>query len=404
MKSLIYVPLVSEGRAIGVLGVANRHNTSVFEKRDTRVLSMLADYASISIRNANLFSDSEIERNKLETILRQINDPVLVLDQDGRLILANGAARSTLQMPNGELSGLALIDVIADQEIASFLTDLTHQEDWEPQGELKVPDGRIFNVSLSRIETMGRSIVMHDITQLKELDRLKSEFVSVVSHDLRSPLTSILGYVELLERAGPLTDEQDNFVERVKQSVHNITALINDLLDLGRLEAGIDMTMALCDPNELLHEIMEEVEPAIVAKGLNLQLRLANEVVHVLGDQRRLHQALSNLVNNAVKYTPAGGAVRVESSLQDEQVIIRVSDTGIGISQAEQPYIFDKFFRSEQVTGSHEGTGLGLSIVKSVVERHQGRVYAMSELGEGTTFSVILPVVKTPALLNDSLL
>jgi two-component system NtrC family sensor kinase len=247
---------------------------------------------------------------------------------------------------------------------------------------------------MSFIEGVGRSIVMQDITHLKELDKLKSEFVSVVSHDLRSPLTSILGYVQLLERAGELNEAQKEFVKRVHSSVDNITSLIGDLLDLGRLETGLDLTLAPCSLNEIIVQVVENVQMAIQDKKLKLELSLSEEEHFVQGDRKRLQQAFNNLVSNAIKYTPEHGKITIRMKNKDGQIISQIEDTGVGISPSDQPYVFDKFFRSDEVRDNFQGSGLGLSIVKTVVERHNGRIWVASVPNSGTTFTVVLPIAK----------
>ena len=398
VKSLIYVPLISEGNAVGVLGVSNRRKSASFERRDTRVLAMLADYASIAIRNADHYSRTETERTKLSAILTQSQDPILVLDNDGKVILANQAAIHTLNLPaDGRIHEFPISTFVHDNETVAFLQQVSG-EGWTPHIELKSRDGRIFNASMSLIDGTGRTIVMHDITQLKELDRLKSEFVSVVSYDLRGPLTSILSYMELLESAGKMNATQRNYIERINENVSDITALINDLLDLGRLEAGIDMNIGICTIESILEEIVAEMGSNFEQKGVQLNLALEEEPSQALGDQRRLKQAFEHLLENSLKFTPAGGSVTLESKRQEGQLIIRFSDTGIGISPSDQTFIFDKFFRSSSLGDNYDGAGLGLSIVRSVIERHQGRVWVNSEVGSGSTFSVVLPIVSTPSL------
>jgi two-component system, OmpR family, phosphate regulon sensor histidine kinase PhoR len=393
VKSLIYVPLVAQDHTLGVLSVVNRFKDSLFHARETRILSALADYAAMAIHNADLYSQTDSDRNQLSTILSQTDDPVLVLDAQGRLQLVNEAARTALGLPRGELLQQLLSSVTNNEDLLALL-ERPNGFRYNRYGEIAASDGRIFNVNITLIEGVGRSIVMRDITQLKELDQLKSEFVSVVSHDLRSPLTAILGYVQLLERAGPLNEAQKEFVTRVQQSVSNITSLITDLLDLGRLEAGLDLTLTECLANEILQEIVEDLQPSVEAKQMVLDLKLSPSVGPVLGDRNRLHQAFSNILTNAIKYTPECGQLTLELVEQEGQVIVRVSDTGVGIPPADQPYIFDKFFRAGNVAGSYEGTGLGLSIVKSVVERHYGRIWVSSELNQGSTFTIVLPTIQ----------
>lgn len=391
VKSIVYVPIISQDQAVGVLSVVNRLRDQPFNNRDTRVLSTLADYVSVAIRNAELFTASDLERNKLSTILGQTKDPVIVIDDDENLVLANRAARVVFSLPDGNLAGAPVRKLIKNTEALEFMLQPVTQE-LDQTAELTLNDDHIVRANLSLIEDVGRSLVFHDITQLKELDKLKSEFVSIVSHDLRSPLTAILGYVELLERVGPLNDAQSSFVQRVKQSVDHITNLISDLLDLGRLEAGLALEVEACDLQDVLSSIMEEFAPRFEAKQLRVELLFVPNPTIVSGDRKRLHQAFTNLINNAAKYTPEKGRLRVQVSEFNGQVVVEIADTGVGIATDELPHIFEKFYRARNVLDSFEGTGLGLSIVKSVIERHDGRIWVNSQVGRGTVFSIVLPL------------
>jgi two-component system, OmpR family, phosphate regulon sensor histidine kinase PhoR len=396
VKSLIYVPLISQKKAIGVLGVSNRVVAQSFLPRHTRVLSTLADYAAMAIYNASLYSGSEMQRRKLGAILSQTDNPVLVLDEKQHFVVVNQAARAAFGLPTeDEIIGLPIEDLLGHKEALEFASQqMGRGGHFDQRAELTMADGRVFNASMTIIEDVGRSVVMHDITQFKELDKLKSEFVSVVSHDLRSPLTAILGYVQLMGRVGPLNEMQQEFAQRVQASVSNITSLITNLLDLGRLEAGMDLTLTDCVVGEILRDIEMELSPMVAEKGVGWELIVADDLPKVWADHNRLQQAFMNLAGNAVKYTPPDGRVRVTAEAHDGQVIVRVSDTGVGISPADQPYIFDKFFRSDTIALDYEGTGLGLSIVKSVVERHDGRIWVESELGRGSSFTVVLPITR----------
>jgi two-component system NtrC family sensor kinase len=356
-------------------------------------LTTLATYAAIAIRNAHLYEATDNERQKLETILRQTRDPILAIDNQERVILANEAARLAFNLSEEAGIRQPVATAIKNADALEFISQPVDR-DFHQREEITLEDGRVFNASMSFIEGVGRSIVMQDITHLKELDKLKSEFVSVVSHDLRSPLTSILGYVQLLERAGELNEAQKEFVKRVHSSVDNITSLIGDLLDLGRLETGLDLTLAPCSLNEIIIQVVDNVHMTLQEKDLKLELSLSEEEHFVQGDRKRLHQAFNNLVSNAIKYTPQHGKITIRMKNKDGQIISQVEDTGVGISPSDQPYVFDKFFRSDEVRDNFQGSGLGLSIVKTVVERHNGRIWVASVPNSGTTFTVVLPIAK----------
>jgi two-component system NtrC family sensor kinase len=215
--------------------------------------------------------------------------------------------------------------------------------------------------------------------------------VTTVSHDLRSPLTAILGYVDLIERTGETNQQQKEYIERVRLSVDQITNLVNDLLDLGRIEAGLDNAKEPTPIAVLARYVLDSMRGAANSKEITLKSDLPEELPLVVGDPIRLRQMLGNLLENAIKYTPAEGEVSIEAHAENDQVILRVSDNGFGIPTADQPYLFDKFFRASNVPNELPGTGLGLSIVKSIVENHQGRVWVDSAVGEGTTFTIVFP-------------
>jgi len=387
VHSLVYVPMQSRGKFIGVLGVDNRTAGRALTREDVAVMVAMANYASIAIENAQLYNRTESERRKLETILTQTENGVIVVDPERRLLLINRSACEAFQVEQDAV-GRLITDVIEDGALLNLVLapgDLPRRE------EVTLKDGRIWNAQRTPIPGVGQAIVMQDITHLKELDRIKSEFVTTVSHDLRSPLTAILGYVELIERAGEVNAQQKEFVRRVQLSVEQITNLVNDLLDLGRIEAGLDTNKENTPITVIARYAIDGLRGAAEAAGLMIEAALPDELPLVHGDPIRLRQMVGNLIENSIKYTPAGGRIRLEAHAQGEQVILRVSDTGRGIPAADQPYLFDKFYRASNVPDDSPGTGLGLSIVKSIVDNHQGRIWVDSKLGEGATFSVVLP-------------
>jgi two-component system NtrC family sensor kinase len=389
VHSLLYVALRVHGRTLGVLGVDNRTPGRTMTREDMTVVMAMADYAAIAIENASLYARSESERRKLETILTQTEDGVIVVDTENRILLINGTARQAFGIREG-MVGRSMVEATDDPGLLSLLRApgrLSHRE------EIVLRDGRVFNAQRTPIQGVGQALVMQDITHLKELDRIKSEFVTTVSHDLRSPLTAILGYVELIERAGPVNEQQQDFIRRVQLSVQQMTQLVTAMLDLGRIEAGLDAAKENARLGALATYAIENLRALADAKELKLELDLPTDLPMVTGVPLRLRQLVTNLVDNAIKYTPAGGTVRVRAQIDDGQVVLQVSDTGPGIPAADQPYLFDKFFRASNAPKDVVGTGLGLSIVKSIVDSHGGRIWVDSTLGEGSTFTVVLPAV-----------
>jgi two-component system NtrC family sensor kinase len=389
VHSLIYVPMQVRGKTIGVLGVDNRKAGRVLSQQDVTVMMAMADYAAIAIENAQLYYRTESERRKLETVIRDTRSGVIVVDPEYRVMLLNQTAKEAFQV-RGEYFGHSIAEVFDHSHLLEVIRSGTGSPRRE---EVGVADGRIFSVQKSSINGVGYSIVMHDITHLKDLDRIKSEFVTTVSHDLRSPLTAILGYVELIERAGPLTAQQEDFVGRVRISVEQIADLVSDLLDLGRIESGLDTTKERTPMAVLIHYALDNFRNRIMDKGLRLEPKIQDGLPFIHGDPIRLRQLVDNLLENAMKYTPSEGTIFVEAESEDNQVILRVRDTGPGIPSQDQPFLFDKFFRASNAPEDAPGTGLGLSIVKSIVDQHEGRIWVESELGKGATFIVVLPAL-----------
>lgn len=390
VRSLIYVPLRMQNRIFGVLGVDNRINARTFADTDVTTLNALADYAAIAIENARLYQHTNAERLKLEAILTHTGDGVIVVNDSNRIVLINAPARAVLNLDENHVAGKLVTDVIINQEVRDLLT---HESAASPQKrtEIILDDNRVFNASLTPVPEVGRAVIMQDITHLKQLDRIKSEFVTTVSHDLRSPLTAILGYVGLLKRVGPINAQQDEFIKRIEISANAITTLITDLLDLGRIEAGFDTQKEPVSLARLAKHAADGLSPKAGLKGQKFVANIPESLPPVLGNAIRLRQMSANLIDNAIKYTPEGGTVTVNLLEADDQEIFTVSDTGIGIPLADQPYIFDKFYRAKGVPDTIQGTGLGLSIVKSIVENHGGRIWVDSKPNQGTTFTVVLP-------------
>jgi signal transduction histidine kinase/DNA-binding response OmpR family regulator len=389
VHSLIYVPLQSRGRVFGVLGVDNRVVDVPLKEHDTRLLEALAEYAVIAIENANMYGHISQEHSKLEAILAQIEDGVIVIDQDQRVVLVNQVAKSAFNLVGKSTGGMLFSDVFAQVDLVELVK--SGFQDASSRGEIMVEDGRVFSAFVTQIPGLGLAIAMHDVTHLKKLDSIKSDFVNTVSHDLRSPLTAILGFSELIERAGAINSTQKDYIRRVQSSVQSITTLVDDLLNLGRIEAGFDTRKENVAIDQLIRYSVDNFRKRIADKGHNVVLDISPGIPAVFGNPIQMRQLIENLLDNAFKYTPAGGLINIRASLAQNQAVIQFIDTGIGIPALDLPYIFDKFYRSSS-SGDTPGTGLGLSIVRSIVENHNGRIWVDSTVGMGSTFTVVLPL------------
>ncbi len=334
------------------------------------------------------------ERRQLEAVLISTEEGILLVgdDETDRVILANDAVRRSFKI-RGDVTGQPLADVLHD-EILTDVFQRAKKNATTAHAEIPLSDEQTLNANVTPIPGVGRVAVMQDITYLKELDRMKSEFVSTVSHDLRSPLTSVKGFADLLPVVGELNEQQLYFLGKIRSGVDTVTGMIGDLLDLGRIEAEVRMDMEVCDMKDIIAKSVAGQENHAELKKQTIEVEIVPDLPSVLGNPLRLGQVLSNLVSNAVKYTPEGGHILVDASIKDGQAVVKIKDDGIGISKEDLPHIFDKFYRVDRPeTEGIIGSGLGLSIVKTIVEKHRGRIWVDSEVGKGTTFAIVLPAV-----------
>lgn len=248
-------------------------------------------------------------------------------------------------------------------------------------------------MSVGEAGTIGWVATMQDVSHFKELDDLKNEFVGTVSHDLRSPLSSILIATKLIEQAGETNADQREMISLVERRIQGMSELIDDLLDVGHIEAGVDMNLEPCDVAAIVNDVTTELISQANDKEIQLNTTITENIPPMLANETRLQQVVHNLVGNAIKYTPNGGTVTVKAYPHKNQVRMQIIDTGLGIPASDQPHIFEKFYR---VRGEHvidiKGTGLGLAIVKSIVDKLNGRIWLESEFGKGSTFTVAFPV------------
>ena len=274
---------------------------------------------------------------------------------------------------------------------AVIARDITHLKRQQAQLEALLAKER---VARADAESAQRALAEQN-ERLRELDRLKDEFIALVSHELRTPLTSIHGYLELLldGGAGELAPEQERFLTVVERNSKRLMQLVGDLLFMAQVEAGkLALDLEEVDLSEVLGECLEAAKPAADDKEIELVTEIA-ETPSMLGDRSRLGQVLDNLISNALKFTPRGGRVAVRVSRDGRNAVVEIADTGVGIPQADQDRLFERFFRSSNATErAIPGTGLGLTIAKTIVERHEGSIEIESSEGAGTKVRVTLPV------------
>jgi signal transduction histidine kinase len=327
----------------------------------------------------------------LDTILTQIQDGVIVIDEDDTLLMVNPIARSAFNLGDEDLSNKTYDQVFSQRDI---LMAIRGEAPDPARIEVQTDDHTYYRIYRKEIPEIGLVISLHDISYLKELNRMKTEFVTTVSHDLRSPLTSILGYVELIRRAGEINTQQDEYITQVQESVHQITKLINEVLDLGRIEGSYEKDFSKTSLAEITGKVLTQFKPRIDQCGHSLVTDIDPKLPPILGDSVQLRQMIENLVGNAIKYTPEGGRIEITAGQEDKLVIFRIKDTGRGIPLEDQSKIFEPFYRAKNVSEDTQGTGLGLAITRSVVENHRGRIWLDSSTEKGSTFTVMLPIME----------
>lgn len=392
--ALLAMPIYHESQFYGALWVGYDAPRQ-FTEEDIRFLSTLSAQSALAAANSGLYANAEIGRQRLEAVLYSTPEPVLVFDEQKRLLLVNPAALQTVGLINSATPGKSMDEVLAIPDLVKLAQATLNQR--MQSGEVTLPGNKIYHASVSPVvaesRRVGRIVILQDITQFKELDAIKTDFVSTVSHDLRSPLTLMKGYTAMLQMVGELNDQQQSYTKKIMAGVENMTRLVNNLLDLGRIETGIGLRTEKVLLNEIVDQVMASLQPQATQNNINLGLDTQDlQPILVNADPALIQQAFYNLVENAVKYTQNNGQVKVRLERRAQSVVFEVLDNGIGIAPLDLPRLFEKFYRSgRREAYQQRGTGLGLAIVKSIAERHKGRVWVESQLGRGSTFYFEIP-------------
>jgi len=392
-EALLALPLHHENMFYGALWLAY-NSPHQFGEDEVRFLTTIAGQAALASANSQLFANAEIGRQRLAAILNSTPDPVLVTDYQGRLLLANPAAWQVLGLQGEGVNGKSINTLIQEPTLLSLLQDTSEERQ---TGEVELTDGKTYLATASSVivenQPVGRICVLRDVTRFKELDALKSEFVATVSHDLRYPLTTMRGYATMLEMVGELNEQQSSYVRKILTSVDGMNQLVTSLLDLGRIDAGVDLQPEMVPVQDVVERVVGALQLQASQKQVSITSDISPHAIPLVeADAALLQQALHNLVENAVIYTEPRGKVTVKVEPDKDQMVFSVIDTGIGIAPMDIPRIFEKFYRGGQKEAKkRQGTGLGLAIVKSIAERHKGRVWVESQLGKGSAFHLAIP-------------
>ncbi|MBI3637383.1 MAG: response regulator, partial [Candidatus Rokubacteria bacterium] len=415
-RRFVIVPLLFQGRMLGLVIADNKPSRRPFTRRGVAQLELFSQQLASSITNARLFAEIREQQTRLEQIFSSTSDGILVLDLDGRIVALNRQGGSLLSL---------VPDAVLGRPFAELVGSLGEAVDWEAPGSAAfralagrpgsaAGDGEEegdLDVALPRRRTLrwqrrptndaegatvGSTITLRDVTHEREVDRMKTEFVSMVSHELRTPLTSIKGSLHLLLSEPALASDETNrqLVEISLSNTDRLIRLINDILDISKIEAGrIELQPAPHAVSEWVGAAVAGITGFAELRQIRVETHLAPDLPIVSVDSDRMVQVVTNLLSNAIKFSPEGSRVVVDADVHAAEIRVRVKDEGRGIAAADIPKLFQKFrqldSRSVREVG---GTGLGLAICRGIVEEHGGRVWVESDVGAGATFIVALPV------------
>jgi len=432
IRSILVVPLMLRENPIGVMRLYTEE-IHEFNNEEIGFVGAIANLGAIAIENAKLYQalkeelgdltedvnemgerlhESRLqlarqmealnyEKNRLETILGSMGEGVIVTDLDHRILLVNAAAEAMFDIHRSDVIGKDGDGILPVKK--AELEQIQAASGLKPSAPLvKKYRDRVISILLNQIcdergQPFGVVSLVRDITEQAAVEGMKTEFISVVSHELRTPLTPIKGYIDLILEgdAGELTEEQSEYLKIVEANTDRLVALVNDLLDISRIEAGrIDLEIKPIAIEDLIQDVLAVHRKQIESRGLSLTVSLPAKLPWVKADKGRILQVLNNLVSNAYKYTFAGG-VTISAIAVGEYLEVTVSDTGVGISKEDAKKLFTKFFRVKNPeTREASGTGLGLAISKSIIEKHEGEIWVESRKGKGSAFHFTLPLVE----------
>ena len=333
----------------------------------------------------------------MQTIFSAMQDALLVVDSNRRVILTNQTFRKLFDSPEISVA-TPLLEIVRDPTLDRLLTD-AFRGDGPVRCELTLDGSQIELHAIATkneaSEITGALVLFHDITELKKIDQVRRDFVANVSHELRTPLSILRGYIEtLLDSPKTPREELTRILRVMERHSDRLELLVEDLLTLAQLESGNpNLQMGTVDLSSFLPEIVRDWERKLAMKQLSIDVDLPTELPPISADRTRLQEALYNLLDNAVKYSREHGEIRLSARRRDGEMVLAVSDDGIGIATEDLPRIFERFYRADKARSPDNvrGTGLGLAIVKHIAQLHGGRVEADSELERGTTIRVILP-------------
>jgi len=404
--SLILAPLHMKERVFGLL-VLGKHDPAVYTFGQIDFVRLIANHLSVVVENARLYNDVVLEKNKLERIVHEMGDGVITLDADGHITTFNEAAERLTGMRADDCLGMACEEIFQEGKgtlgfcLPKSLAPV--EGDFKQDGTYVLPNGE--ERTLSTIYTyvksqdgkpLGWVVLLRDITAEKLQEQVKNDFLSVVSHDLRTPLTAIKGYATTLLRYQNRLDDarRHESLRAINSEMDRFARLLDNLLDLSRVQAGkLNIYPMTMDVSEIARRVSEVFK--VSATKHEFSIEFPSTFPKAYADPDQVEQVLNNLVSNAIKYSPTGGKIEIQGTVRDGEIVTSVIDQGMGIPKEELEKIFERFHRVDSKAARKvSGTGLGLYISKNLIEAQGGKIWVESELGKGSKFSFSLPSSK----------
>ncbi|MGZ6236022.1 MAG: ATP-binding protein [Syntrophales bacterium] len=420
-RSILCVPLKVRNQMIGVVQVVNRLGAESFSESEIKFLEALASQAAIANENTNLYEHLEeraeqlnkelkkvninlaIEKQRIESIVQSMEDAVIAVDQDNRIVMANRLAERVFSIKSEQVINKPIRESISKSVVIDNFSKVSRSKSSLREEVVFKIGGRehVFAAVFAPIidelgEIAGTVAVFRDITESKEIDRMKTDFLNMVSHELRTPLTPIQAYSELIMMRNLDAEKIKSYAGIINTETLRLGALIGDLLDLSRIDAGKGLSLSPeeVDFKELLDTVYNTFKSASAKHKISLTAPEKAEKITV--DRNKMIQVISNLLSNAVKYSPDGGEIHITLEDRSNRIYISVSDQGLGMPREVLPIIFEKFYRVDSpAVKKIGGTGIGLSIVKYIVELHNGSITVESEEGKGSKFTFFIPRART---------
>jgi len=372
-----------------------------------QLLSTLADHAAIALDNARHYAEARTQQTRLAQIFASTSDAIVLVSRSGRIEAVNGRAGELLGFDPDRVIGLELAELMAGccatadyDAVLTALGAVVQEPDREAEGDLCLHPRKDILRWVARPtrsaagETVGATLTLRDVTREREVSQMKSDFVSFVTHQLRTPLAGLKWTLELAAQEPALPADAASLVQDARDAAERLIGLVNNLLDVSRLERG-KLTLALQNIRigVLTRSVLDEMSQLIQDRGHRLSIAGDADVPPVKAEPQLLRQVLLNLVSNALQYTPPGGTIAIAMGREGRLARWSITDSGIGIPEASRARLFEKFYRAENVTAIEtEGTGLGLYLVRLVMEQLGGQVTYVSKEGKGSTFVVTLPI------------